>query len=98
MFELSIETRLPCLYGLEKKQGMTSSLFAESYWPSCVSIGRVALYWPSLSLIWFGPLLPYAYCITDTVYSWNNSELTSYCSYTRPAQPGPIRWLGPKQA
>ena len=20
---------------------------------------------------------------------------TSYCSYARPAQPGPIRWLGP---
>ena len=37
MFELSIETRLPCLYGLEKKQGMTSSLLAElrQYWPSC---------------------------------------------------------------
>ena len=51
MFELSIETRLPCLYGLEKKQGMTSSLLAELYWPSCVSIGRVALYRPSLSFI-----------------------------------------------
>ena len=22
--------------------------------------------------------------------------LTSYCSYARPAQPDPIRWLGPK--
>ena len=50
-FELSIETRLSCLYGLEKKQGVTSSLLAYSYWPSCVSIGRVALYRPSLSLI-----------------------------------------------
>ena len=30
---------------------MTSSLLAELYWPSCVSIGRVALYRPSLSLI-----------------------------------------------
>ena len=42
MFELLIETRLPCLYRLEKKQEMTSSLLAESYWPSCVSIGPVA--------------------------------------------------------
>ena len=24
--------------------------------------------------------------------------ITSYCSYARPAQPGPVRWLGPKQA
>ena len=23
---------------------------------------------------------------------------TSFCSYARPAQPGPIRWLGVKQA
>ena len=63
--ELSIETRLPCLYGFEKKQVMTSSLLAETYWPSCVSIGRVALYRPSLSLIRFGQLLPYTYCITN---------------------------------
>ena len=26
---------------------------------------------------------------------WN---LTSYCSYARPDQPSPVRWLGPKQA
>ena len=51
IFVLSIETRLACLYGLEKKQGMTSSLFAESYWPSGVSIGRFARNRPSLSLI-----------------------------------------------
>ena len=24
-------------------------------------------------------------------------RITSYCSYARPAQPGPIRRLGPKQ-
>ena len=41
MFVLSIETRLPCLYGLEKKQEMTLSLLAESYWPSCVGIDRI---------------------------------------------------------
>ena len=41
MFELSIETRLPCLYGFEKKQDMTSSFLAEPYWPSCVRIDRV---------------------------------------------------------
>ena len=35
MFELSIETRLPCLNGFEEKQDMTSSLLAEA-------IGRVA--------------------------------------------------------
>ena len=49
MFESSIETRLPCLYGLEKKQDMTSSLLG--CWPSCISIGRVALYRSSLPLI-----------------------------------------------
>ena len=26
------------------------------------------------------------------------NQETSYCSYARPAQTGPIRWLGPKQA
>ena len=51
IFELSIEARLPSLYWLEKKQDISSSLLAESYWPSYVSIGRVALYRPSLSLI-----------------------------------------------
>ena len=37
MFELSIETCLPCLYGFEIKQDITSSLLAElrQYWPSC---------------------------------------------------------------
>ena len=49
MFELSIKRRLPCLYGSEKKQDMMSSLLAESYWPSCVCIGRVALYRSGLS-------------------------------------------------
>ena len=47
MLFINLNNFLPCLYGLEKKQDMTSSL-AESYWPSCVSIGRVALYRPSL--------------------------------------------------
>ena len=40
IFELSIETHLSGLYGLEKKQDMTSSYLAEPYWPS--RIGRVA--------------------------------------------------------
>ena len=37
IFELSIETRLPCLYGWEKKQEMASLLLAElcQYWWSC---------------------------------------------------------------
>ena len=46
-----IKTRLQYFYGWKKKQDMTLSLLTESYWPSCVSIGRVALYQPSLSLI-----------------------------------------------
>ena len=46
MFEMLIETRLPCLYGLEKKQDMTSSLLTESYRVASVlaellCIGRV---------------------------------------------------------
>ena len=37
MFELSTETRLPYLFGSDKKQNMRSSLLAElrQYWPSC---------------------------------------------------------------
>ena len=43
MFELSVETRLSCLYGLEKKQDMTSSLLAESssVLAELLCIGRV---------------------------------------------------------
>ena len=51
MYELSIETCLPCLNGLEKKPDITSSLLAELYWPSCVSNGRFAMYQLSLSFI-----------------------------------------------
>ena len=50
IFELSIKTRAPYLYGLEKTQ-VTSSLLAESYRPTSGGIGRVALYRPSLSFI-----------------------------------------------
>ena len=48
---------------------------------------------------------------TGLVFLYNNNDhektendqdsmlfKTSYCSYARPAQPGPIRWLGLKQA
>ena len=42
IFELSITTCPPCLYGFEKKQEMTSLLLAELYRMRCVCIGRVA--------------------------------------------------------
>ena len=50
VFELSIKTRPPCLYGLEKKQEMTLSLLAGSYRPSSSVLAELRLYWPSCSV------------------------------------------------